>query len=240
MGIKKEEEEPFSAPGWIVTFSDMIGLLTSFFIMLLTYSTKEQSDYRKLQGALLGEFGLIADPDDPDFDALLRPDEALANNLKNEGIRHERADLEQLKEGGKILVRKRGDDELVEFERLIDGARLRITAPANFGPGASWLMPEQRRLLDEVADLLRLHRCKVVVVGHCWDEGPSVTGDDSLMALSRDRAAEVAAYLTTTGRVSRERVGVAGRGNAEPIDRTPDPKAGGRNRRIEIVVLQDA
>ena len=77
--------------------------------MLMTYSTKEQSEYRKLQGALLGEFGLIADPDDPDFDALLRPDEALANNLRNEGIRHERADLQRLKEGAQILVRKRDD-----------------------------------------------------------------------------------------------------------------------------------
>src|SRR5262245_44579425 len=162
----------------------MIGLLTSFFIMLMTYSTKEQSEYRKLQGALLGEFGLIADPDDPDFDALLRPDEALANNLRNEGIRHERADLQRLNEGSQILVRKRGDGGTVEFERLVDGARVRIDAPTNFAPGASWLMPEQRRLLAEVADLLRLHRVKIVVVGHAWDEGASVQGDEAVLALS--------------------------------------------------------
>ncbi len=240
MGIKKEEEEPFSAPGWIVTFSDMIGLLTSFFIMLMTYSTKEQKDYRKLQGALLGEFGLIADPDNPDFDALIAPDEALANRLRNDGLRSERNDLEQLREGSKILVRKQGEGEEVQFERMMDGGRLRIQAPVNFAGGASRLSPEQRRILGEVADVLRLHRCKILVVGHCWDEGASVQSKEALVQLSRDRAIEVADFLTTVGRLSGRYVGVTGMADREPLSPSHDAKSAERNRRIEIVVLQDA
>jgi len=240
MGIKKEEEEPFSAPGWIVTFSDMIGLLTSFFIMLMTYSTKEQKDYRKLQGALLGQFGLIADPDNPDFDALISPDEALANKLRNDGLRRERADLEHLTEGSQVLVRKSGEGEEVHFEKVIDGARLQISAPVNFAAGASHLSQDQRRILAEVADLLRLHDCKILVVGHCWAEGATVQGDAAILELSRDRAIAAAEYLTTTGKLSRRYVAVSGRGESEPLDKSRDPKAAERNRRIDIVVLQDA
>ena len=55
------------------------------------------------------------------------------------------------------------------------------------------------------------------------------------------RAVEVADYLTSTGRVPKERVGVAARGASEPLDRNAtDAKSSSRNRRIEIVVMQDA
>jgi chemotaxis protein MotB len=240
MGIKREVEEPFSAPGWIVTFSDMIGLLTSFFIMLMTYSTKEQKDYRKLQGALLAEFGLIANADDPDFDDLIAPDEAMANKLRNDGLRAKRNDLEQLNESAQIVVRAGAGESEVEFERLSDASRLRIHAPVAFAVGQSRLTPDQERLLSEVADLLRLHRCRILVVGHCWSEGASVQGEAALLELSRDRAIAVAEFLTTKGRLSDRYVGVCGRGESEPIDKARDARAAERNRRIELLVLQDA
>jgi len=240
MSVKKEEEEPFSAPAWIVTFSDMIGLLTSFFIMLMTYSTKESAEFRRLRGSLLGEFGLLADPSLPDYDSLLSPDEALANKLREDGLRRERKELEQLAEGSQILVRKTGPNPPIEFERLADGGRLRIYTPLPFSPGSSRLSSETRRLLAEVADLMRLHDCRYLVVGHCWDEGNLAGGQQTLMQLSRDRAVEVALFLTGPGRVPSSRVGIAARADSDPVANTLGGDAAARNRRIEIVVLQDA
>jgi chemotaxis protein MotB len=239
MAVKKEEDEPFSAPAWIVTFSDMIGLLTSFFIMLMTYSTKDQAQFRRLKGNLLGEFGLLADPSLPDYDSLLTPDEALANKLRNEGLRKERKDLEQLAEGSKILVQKIGGQD-VQFERLADGGRLRIFTPSAFPDGGSRLTFEGRRVLGEIADLMRIHKCRIVVVGHCWDEGQNVQGEAAIEQLARDRAIEVALYLTGTGGIAHSRVGIAARGDHDPVERGHGTDAVNRNRRIEIVVLQDA
>jgi chemotaxis protein MotB len=236
MPIKKEEEEPFSAPPWIVTFSDMIGLLTSFFIMLMTYSTKDRAEFRRLRGSLLGEFGLIADPATQDYDALLAPEEALANNLRNDGLRKEREDLQQLDEGAKILVRTAAGED-VEYERLADGGRLRLITPSTFPDGGSHLTPQAKASLAEIADLMRLHACRYVVVGHCWDEGDGVTALDDL---SRDRAIEVASWLTTVGRVPKSSIGIAARGDRDPILRQHGDEAVQKNRRIEIVVLQDS
>ena len=36
---QQEDEAPPGAPEWIVTFSDMISLLVTFFILLMTFST---------------------------------------------------------------------------------------------------------------------------------------------------------------------------------------------------------
>ena len=238
MSVKREEEEPFSAPPWIVTFSDMIGLLTSFFIMLLTYSTKDRAEFRQLRGSLLGEFGLIADASSPDYDSMLTPEEALANNLRNDGLRRERSDLQKLKEGAQILVNKEGGPP-VQFERLSDGGRLRIFTECPFPPAGSRLTNEAKKLLNEVADLMRLHDCKFVVVGHCWDEPGMDPASPQLLDLARDRAIEVADYLAGVGRVPKSRLAIAARGDADPLVPQHGEEAAGRNRRIEIVVLQD-
>ena len=44
MGKKKAEEKPAGAPDWIVTFSDMISLLVTFFVMLMSFSTMEEKE----------------------------------------------------------------------------------------------------------------------------------------------------------------------------------------------------
>ncbi len=242
MPIKKEEDEPFSAPPWIVTFSDMIGLLTSFFIMLLTYSSKDVAKFRKLHGALLGEFGLLGDPNCPDYDAFLTPPEALLNKARNDGLRHQRDDLEMLTEGTRTLVQKGELGDRVQFDQLDDGLRVRIQVTGTFAEGSSQLTPELDHALGEIADLLRLHRCKVIVVGHCWDEGPAAATEEARLALSQMRATEAALFLVKTGHVNLDRIGIAARGAHEPLANgsTAHPLAAAMNRRVEILVLADA
>jgi len=58
----EELEEPFiceeGAPGWIVTFGDMMSLLLTFFILLLSFATLEQIKYKILSGSIQTAFGV--------------------------------------------------------------------------------------------------------------------------------------------------------------------------------------
>ena len=54
-----ESEEPAGAPDWIVTFADMISLLVTFFILLMTFSTMEVYDAFNTDGALVGSQGIL-------------------------------------------------------------------------------------------------------------------------------------------------------------------------------------
>jgi chemotaxis protein MotB len=238
VGIKREEEEPFSAPPWIVTFSDMIGLLTSFFIMLLSYSTKSKAEFHKLAGALQGEFGVIADPKDNDFQAIVPPKDLLSDKFRENGLRSEHGELEKVKDQKKVMVRK-PTGERVQLERMSDGLRVKLVTQTTFAPGSTRLTDEDREVLREVADLLRLTRHRFVVVGNAWDEGETAHTVGDLISLSQQRALEVALYLESAGHLGRGRIGVGGVGASQPIEASHSPDVADANRRVEIILYPE-
>ncbi len=70
--LPPEEEEPAGppepmeedficeegAPGWVVTFGDMMSLLLTFFILLLSFATLEKIKYKILSGSIQTAFGV--------------------------------------------------------------------------------------------------------------------------------------------------------------------------------------
>lgn len=239
MGIKHEEEEPFSAPPWIVTFSDMIGLLTSFFIMLLTYSTKSKADFNKLAGALQGEFGLIADPKTNDFTSLMPPKDLLSDKNRADGLRDNHPELENRKEQDKVLVRKPATGERVQLEKMNDGMRVKLVTQTTFAPGSTRLTDDDRDTLREVADLLRLTKHRFTVIGNAWDEGEAARTPGDLVTISQQRALEVALFLENVGHINRARIGVGGVGATQPLENSHAPDLAEINRRVEIVLFPE-
>ena len=57
------EDPPQSAPEWIVTFSDMISLLVTFFVMLMSFSTMEPANEAVIQSAFGENMGGIISND---------------------------------------------------------------------------------------------------------------------------------------------------------------------------------
>jgi chemotaxis protein MotB len=239
VGIKREEEEPFSAPPWIVTFSDMIGLLTSFFIMLLTYSTKSNADFQKLAGALQGEFGIIADPKNNDFQSLTPPKDLLSPKNRDDGLRQEHPELVKPRDEAKVMVRKPTVGERVQMEKMNDGMRIKLVTQTTFAPGSTRLTDDDREVLKEVADLLRLTQHHFVVVGNAWDEGEAARTPADLVTLSQRRALEVATFLESAGRLGRDRVGIGGVGDAQPLEISHAPDVAEMNRRVEIILYPE-
>ena len=47
-----EEDGPPGAPKWMVTFSDCMTLLLTFFVLLLTFSSFDDKSFRKMTTAL--------------------------------------------------------------------------------------------------------------------------------------------------------------------------------------------
>ena len=55
MGFEKKQPEPEEAPGapeWMLTFSDCMTLLLTFFVLLITFSAPGNSDVAGLGGAI--------------------------------------------------------------------------------------------------------------------------------------------------------------------------------------------
>ena len=62
MGKKEPPDDaPEGAPEWIVTFSDLVSLLVTLFIMLLAFSSQETHDLQRAVNILKGSFGVMGD-----------------------------------------------------------------------------------------------------------------------------------------------------------------------------------
>jgi chemotaxis protein MotB len=231
------EEEPQSAPEWMVTFSDMIGLLVTFFIMLMTFSTTEKEKYARMAGSLQGQFGLLADPKASDSLSVTPPPPTIKNRVTEDGLRQAREDLNLIRERMETLVRRPGTGNRIEFEQVAGGTRLSISCDTPFPAGSHFLTEPVKETLREVADLLRLHTHRVIVVGHAGSEGPLAPGSEELSELAAARALAVAEYLTTLGRIPSSRVTVASRGDLDEPRTAPGGDSASASRRVEILVL---
>ena len=57
-GGAKAKKGGGGAPAWIVTFADLMSLLLTFFVLLLSFSSMEVNEFKKLAGAMRESFGL--------------------------------------------------------------------------------------------------------------------------------------------------------------------------------------
>src|SRR5262244_1363126 len=58
MAKKKRGEAHGGGHGWFVTFADLMGLLMSFFVMLVAFSTQDQQKLKIVAGSMREAFGV--------------------------------------------------------------------------------------------------------------------------------------------------------------------------------------
>src|SRR3954452_1393845 len=58
--MARRKETAHGGHGWFVTFADLMGLLTSFFVMLVSFSTQDQHKLNVVAGSMREAFGVQA------------------------------------------------------------------------------------------------------------------------------------------------------------------------------------
>jgi chemotaxis protein MotB len=64
------DEDP-GAPEWMITFSDCMTLLLTFFVLLLSFSSFDDKEFRRLKVIFCKSLSGLANPDESDKDAVL-------------------------------------------------------------------------------------------------------------------------------------------------------------------------
>jgi len=240
MARKSGGDAGFDPLGWMLTFSDLVTLLLTFFVMLLSM---RQPEVQKLQAA----FGLfakggqgaleltdrsqipellrkLAQVSQPRVDELKQPDQDAARQLELPG--GEPASLSLALQPG------------VELRRDERGAVITLANDLLFAPGQALLTPQAKAEIAKVAALLRHGTQPVSVEGHS-DNAPLPPGGAFAdnYDLSLARALAVARQLMAGEGVEPNRIRVAALGATRPLapDDTPEHRA--MNRRTEVVVL---
>ena len=225
MGKKKGAEEG-GAPGWIVTFSDLMSLLLTFFVLLLSFSTISEDDFNEAMMSLQGAFGLL-----PSFTSVVAP-------LPS---RHRRK-AEEVAEMARRLRRQMqiiGEEKKVKIEMdALGGLKINLPSAVLFDLGSAVLRPQAFEVLQDVAEVLsELPDTFIEVRGHTdgspiANAGPHRDNYD----LSYARADAVTRQITAFGKIPMNQFEIISCGPSQPLATNTTEDGRSANRRVEIYV----
>ncbi|MHC4074205.1 MAG: flagellar motor protein MotB [Planctomycetota bacterium] len=220
-----ESDENPGAPEWMVTFSDCMTLLLTFFVLLLSFSSFDDREFRRLQVIYTTGLNSITPIVQSDKDALLN--------------------LPPVK---RIVELDKGSEKATLAQGATDGL-LKESRPVTFNDGMAFLIPSKkvfwgkgtvfspdgRDAMDTMASFLRGVPSRIVIS----ENGPADDQDSAYFGLPR--AWVVMEYLTTRQNLGRERFSISaastlaqeGFAGGEPDSARPAPE-----RTVEIVLLE--
>jgi len=228
VGKKKKQPPKAEVPEWVVTFGDLMSLLLTFFILLVSFSEiKKPREYKKvidaIQEALGVEGGL----------GLARLVEKTDNSMVSYKDKRAKRDDNKRSTNENADPNVQGRETLVNIVQ--EGARHAIGGSIEFEPGSAVLDKYDRDLIKrDIAPKIRGLNYICPIVGHAWgvEEKRSGMGYDEL---AYRRALAVKEYLVRECGVDGSILRVESASNTEPMSLGADDGQGGvSNRRVQV------
>ncbi|MDZ4774755.1 MAG: flagellar motor protein MotB [Planctomycetota bacterium] len=221
MARPKKQEEHAHSESWLVSYCDMISLLVTFFLMMMTFSTSNQHNMTEAGvGLLKGRGGVWKNQ-------LAFPLESTVDLAQLNVFAREMCSLMSVMGGGQPMTVK----------PIQDGFTIGFDLDASFAPGSDEVTPALRKELLRVGRVLSRFGFAIIVEGYTDSlfRPTRYYTDDIAMGLSRAR--EAATVLLDGCAIPSERVFVSSFGSLRP--RAPNETPTGRtsNRRVELRVV---
>jgi chemotaxis protein MotB len=218
----KESDETPGAPEWMVTFSDCMTLLLTFFVLLLSFSSFDDRVFRSLKVVYSKALTNIT--------VTRRTDRPAVVDMPP--IRH----IVELDKGSEKQTKSRGEQEnlMKRIESVNPRQGIAFVIPSDrlfWGKGTA-LSSQGSRTMDLLGSLLEKVPSRLVI---------SETGngaDRTSVHFGLPRAWAILDYLSTSGGVNRERLSIS-QSSSLPRGSSPTGSNGSRNeRKVEIVLLE--
>ncbi len=238
MGKEREEDLPAGAPDWIVTFADMISLLVTFFILLLTFSSMESYDAFQAKGDLTGTSGTLTASNGPDAIDPPQHDRINAMDAIRGARTPHRRPASELLENIEEMGQKKNDEQVeVDLKSLKDGIVIRYDRRAAFAPGSAELSQYLRSAVVQLGRTLEHYPYTVVIEGHTDGRFRATTRYPNEMALSAARAASVAEAMLDASGIDPLQLQISAVGATRPAMDNETPEGRQQNRRVEIRIV---
>ncbi len=199
--------------GWLVTFSDMISLLLTFFVLLISMSSFDTQKFKSLStsvgNALISGTGLGIFKKGGTGKFKITSRKMVLNQLRR-GLPKEI--LASLTQHIEVIPRK-------------NGWTLRIPANVLFAPNSVKIAREAYPILDKIALLLKKILANVEIRGYAdsWEKNK--------WELSGLRAARILHYFIDVKGLDPNRFVIKAYGDTQPISTNRQ-----KNRRVEIII----
>ena len=225
----------FDPNAWMVTFADLVMLLLTFFVLLLTMSSMDKkkldnlfTHFREATGVL--EFG--GEQEITSLQTMIQKYQDLSSLLiidQNDFLKtiELAVDLEN-------SIRK----EIKQKINVADDERgivLSFHDDILFNPGMATIRKDVFPVLDALADAIEGCTNNIIIMGHTDDTPVKNKLFKSNWELSSYRGLSVLEYFTTEKNLSPSRFSVGGYGPSRPLYLSDSPENRAKNRRVEII-----
>jgi chemotaxis protein MotB len=266
MAKKKRGDAHGGGHGWFVTFADLMGLMMSFFVMLVAFSTMDNNKLKVVAGSMRDAFGVqtearysgIIESDGlPTREKLkntahIPPEEAsnkpTPDDEERSVARGARLKIDREFALASASLRQALQDmpELTEvskhimFEETKQGLNLEIVdqdGRSMFADGSKEPYDRTRRLVEKLAVPLKATPLRISIVGHTAAGFVPTRSDYGAFDLSADRANAVRQILEREGVPPAHFFGVSGKADTQPL--FPDDPTLAANRRVTITLMRE-
>jgi chemotaxis protein MotB len=265
--MARRKEAAHGGHGWFVTFADLMGLLVSFFVMLVAFSTQDQQKLKIVAGSMRDAFGVqdrvrysgiievLGLPTRPKLKnaANIDPSEASPTPSPDEND-HERNYGARLKNDKKFALAsaslRQALQEMPEIteaskhimvEETKEGLNIDIVdqdGRSMFPDGAKEPFERTRKLIEKIAPALKAMPYRVSITGHTASSKVPAKPGYGPWELSADRANAVRQILAAEGLPAGHIFMVAGKADTDPM--FPDNPYMSPNRRVTITLMREA
>lgn len=229
-----EEDAGCDIPEWVVTFGDMMSLLLTFFIMLVSLSEiKQEEQYQALVSSMQQKFGYDSSRSSV-IPGTAKPRNSQIADLATLG----RANKFDIMKGGNKVQAPIGDHQRVRIMR--PGERTAIGTVITFAEDGVELSEENQRALQRLALEIQGKPQVIEVRGHTsLRPADEFTPFADNWELAHQRSRRVAKFLVDDLRIRQARIRISSAGDSEPLHIGTDPVKLKQNPRVEVFLTNE-
>jgi chemotaxis protein MotB len=265
--MARRKEAHGGGHGWFVTFADLMGLLVSFFVMLVAFSNQDQQKLQIVAGSMRDAFGTQTNvrysgiievdglPTRPKLKnaAHIQPEDASSTPTPDEQDRNRehganfKSDQAFALAAASLRQALQDMPELTEASKHImveetkEGLNIEIVdqdGRSMFPEGSKDPYERTRSIIQKIAGPLKATPYRVSITGHTAATRTAPQPGYGPWNLSADRANSVRQILEEEGLPSANFYMVAGKADTDPL--FPDDPFMAANRRVTITLMREA
>ena len=258
--IPKPKPKITNGAGWIVTFADLMSLLLTFFILLLSFSETDVAKYEAMARSLAASFGTVSnkaggsiifaemptppakkaeqkelekefeDFEESEIQMLEQPDEPI------EEVQQINPNIDQLTETLVDALAAEITSEALSVSYDADKVVVRFSDSTSFPSGSEELKDAMFPIIEKIENVLANCEGNVTVSGYTDDLPVNSSRFRSNWDLSAARAVSVVHQLILNNKLNADRVSAAGHAETNPLAPNDTPENRAKNRRVEISI----
>lgn len=228
-----EEEPEAGIPEWVVTFGDMMSLLLTFFIMLVSMSEMKQDEkFQAVAEALREQVG-----HDLSAATLIPGSFRPRNSTLEWNSTTGRAKKKDTKNGGQEVKAVTGENEKVQIVR--PGEDSSVGGQIYFDENGIELSDHNKKALIRIIEQIAGKPQKIEIRGHSTRRPVDPdSGFRDVYDLAQARARSTMAFMIQQG-IDPSRIRLGNAGAEEPLYNGVDPDRLVRNARVQILMWDE-